>query len=72
MLNKLIEEGSFPNDLKNADESSLFKKGDNMCKENYGPISLLPAISKLFELLLYNQLYDYLYMAVLLTTLRRV
>ena len=59
-FNKLIEEGSFPNDLKNADVSSLFKKDDNMCKKNYRPISLLPAISKLFERLVYNQLYDYI------------
>ena len=31
-----------------------------MCKENYRPISLLPAISKLFQRLIYNQLYDYM------------
>ena len=36
-FNKLIEEGSFPNDLKNADVSSLFKKDDNMSKKNYRP-----------------------------------
>ena len=60
LFNKLIEEGSFPNDLKNADVSWLVKKSDNMYKKNYRPIGLLPAISKLFERLLYNQLYDYM------------
>ena len=45
LFNEMIEEGIFPNNLKCADVSSLFKMGDTMCKENYRPISLLPAIS---------------------------
>ena len=60
LFNRLIQEGSLPNDLKCADVSSLFKKGDTMCKENYRPISLLPAISKLFERLIYAHLYDHM------------
>ena len=27
---------------------------------NYGPISMLPSISKIFETVIYNQLYEYL------------
>ena len=60
LFNRLIQEGSFRNDLKCADVSSLFKKGDTMYKEEYRPICLLPAISKLFERLMYTQLYDYM------------
>ena len=60
LFNRLVEEGSFPNDLKCADVSSLFKEGDTMCKENYRQISLLPAISKLFERLIYTQLSGYM------------
>ena len=60
LFNKLTEEGSFPNDLKNADVSSLFKKSDTMCKKNYRSIILLPAISTLFERLLHNHLYEYM------------
>ena len=60
LVNKLIQEGSFQNDLQCADVSSLFKKGDTMCKENYRPISLLPAMSKFFERLIYTHLYDYM------------
>ena len=44
LFNELIKEGSFPNNLKNADVSSFFKKGDNMDKKNQRPISLLPAM----------------------------
>ena len=45
-FNKLVVESTFPDDLKLADISSIYKKDDNMRKQNYRPISLLPAISK--------------------------
>ena len=59
LFNKLVEESSFPDDLKNADVSSLFKKDDNMSKKNYRPISLLPSIAKIFERLMHKQLSDF-------------
>ena len=59
-FNKLAVECTFPDDLKLADVSSLYKKDDNMRKQNYRPISLLPAISKIFERIMYNQLIDYI------------
>ena len=50
----------FPDDLKLADISSLYKKDDYMRKQNYRPISLLPAVSKVFERIMYSQLFDYI------------
>ncbi len=59
LFNKLVEESSFPDNMKNADVSSLFKKDDNMSKKNYRPISLLPTIGKIFERLMHRQLSEF-------------
>ena len=59
LFNKLVEESSSPDDMKNADVSSLFKKDDNMSKKNYRPISLLSTIAKIFERLMHRQLSEF-------------
>ena len=38
----------------------LYKNGQRNVAGNYRPISVLPAISKIMEKILYNQLYSYL------------
>ena len=38
----------------------IYKEGDKSEKSNYRPISVLPVISRLFERLLYDQLYQHL------------
>ena len=53
--------GVFPDSLKRTDVTPLHKKGSKSKKENYRPISKLPVISKIFERILYNQLYDFIY-----------
>ena len=60
IFNNLVVDCAFPDDLKLADISSLYKKDDNMRNQNYRPISLLPAVSKVFERIMYNQLFDYI------------
>ena len=50
----------YPDNLKYADVSPAFKKGDRLDKENYRPISILPAISKIFERLFYYQINNYM------------
>ena len=37
----------------------LFKKGDTSNMSDYRPISQLPTLLKVFEHVIYNQLYDY-------------
>ena len=56
ILNDYIEKGIFPDDLKLADVSPIFKKEDSFKKENYRPVSTLPHMSKVFEKILYKQI----------------
>ena len=55
----MIETDVFPTSLKIAKTIPLYKKGDPHMPTNYRPISLLSTISKIFECVIYNQLYDH-------------
>ena len=48
IINDCTENGIFPDDLKLADLSPIFKK------ENYRPVSMLPHMSKVLERMLYK------------------
>ena len=58
-INQSLCTGIFPKKLKIAKVIPLFKKGDSHLFDNYCPISLLPAISKVFEKVVFEQTYDY-------------
>ena len=45
----------------------LHRKGDKSCFNNYRPISILPTISKVYERVIYTQLYHYFNVNNLLT-----
>ena len=60
IINQSLRTGIFPDALKIAKVKPLYKKGDNFCLNNYRPISLLPTISKIFERVMFTQLYSYL------------
>ena len=53
----MLNTGIFPDNLKIAKVIPLFKKGDDKILSNYRPISLLSSISKVFEKIIYNQIY---------------
>ena len=58
-INNAINDCVFPNELKCADVTPVFKKGNKTDKSNYRPISILPVLSKVFERILYDQLYKF-------------
>ena len=59
LFNICINASSFPSDMKLAEISPIFKRGDNLCKENYRSINLLAIVSKLFENILSDQITGY-------------
>ena len=59
LINQVLNTLTFPDKLKIAKVIPIFKKGDQSLFENYRPISLLPAISKLLEKILALQLSSY-------------
>ena len=73
IFNNSIEHSSFPDELKLADVSSLFKKEVKTFKGNYRPISVLPTVSKVFERLMGTQISAYMsqYLSSLLCGFRK-
>ena len=58
LFNTSIETSRFPDSWKVARVNPIFKDGDKTEKSNYRPISVLPAISRFFEKLVANHLYQ--------------
>ncbi|XP_065658264.1 uncharacterized protein LOC136082769 [Hydra vulgaris] len=54
-INNSILDGTFPSFLKMAEVLPCLKKNDPTDKANYHPISILPALSEVFEMIVYEQ-----------------
>ena len=61
ILNLSISKGVYPDSLKIARVSPIFKKGVKSDPSNYRPISVLSLINKVFEKVLHSRLYSYLH-----------
>ena len=59
MINQSLLTGIFPDRLKIAKVLPLYKKDNPYIFDNYRPISLLPSISKVFEKVVFKQVYEY-------------
>ena len=60
LVNKTFSVGIFPDHLKRAIITPIFKNGDKNCTSNYRPISLLPFLSELLEKCLISRLISFL------------
>ena len=58
-INKAFSENKFPDTLKLSNIVPVFKKHDPIYKVNFRPVSVLPVLSKVFEKIMYDQLYEY-------------
>ena len=59
LFNTCILDSEYPDDLKIAQIILIHKSGSKDSSSNYRPISILPAINKVFEKRLYSRLYSY-------------
>ncbi len=60
LINHSFHSGTVPSSLKNAKVTPIFKKGDPTSTQNYRPISILPAFSKVFEKVFLIRITNYL------------
>ena len=61
LFNKFLKESCFPGCRKVSSVVPVFKNvGERSTAKNYHPVSLLPVISKVFEKLVNNRIFDHL------------
>ena len=59
-FNESVKSGIFPDDLKKARVTPIFKKGDRSNIENFRPISNLPFLAKVLEKLMLTRLNSFI------------
>ena len=59
LINKYLATGIFPKSSRRAKILSIFKNKDKLDITYYCPISILPVITKVYEKVFYNRLYNY-------------
>ena len=60
IFNTSITTGIFPEERKYSKVVPVFKQGDRTDLDNYRPISIIPVVAKVFERIVYDQLYAFL------------
>ena len=60
IFRNILSTAVYPDMWKLANVTPIFKKGDKQLIKNYSPISLLPICGKVFEKIIFNNLYNHL------------
>ena len=60
LFNCSIGKSDFAQNLKLADIAPAYKKNDPLDKTNYRPVSVLPAVSNIFERIMQKQINDFI------------
>ena len=60
IFNLCISQGYFPIELKSGCITPTYKKGEHSNIENYRPVCSLSQFSKIFEKVVFSQMYEYL------------
>ena len=67
IFKNILKTSIYPTIWKLANVTPVFKNGDKQLIKNYRPISLLPICGKIFEKIIFNNMYTYLHTNNLLT-----
>ena len=59
LFNQCVNQSMFPTNMKLAEISPMFKKNDNLDKENYRSVNILMAMSKVFEYIISDQIISF-------------
>ena len=59
IFQQTMESGSFPSEWKKGNVVPIHKKDDKQCLKNYHPISLLPICGKIFEKLIFIEMFKF-------------
>ena len=59
IINNSIKATTFPDYNKRAEITPLYKKSDQLAKENYRPLSILTSTSKIFEMVMCDQIIEF-------------
>ena len=68
IFNQSLVTGIFPSDWKLIKVSPFFNTGSKSDLNNYRPISVIPTVAKIFEIIICDQLYHYITEASLVSS----
>ena len=60
IFDNILETGIFPDQWKEANVTPVHKKNNKQLITNYRPISLLPILAKIYERIIFKNMYNYL------------